>query len=100
MNISVDHDETSGTLTLYGSIPDLTGTAKVVLHRIAASSTYSADHTLVPESMAGRGVGTQLLESLIDYARDHQLHIVPVCSFVVHQANKHPDWSDVIVSAA
>lgn len=106
MKTTISRDDQRGLLSVTGTVPNLDGEAVVNLRRIDALSAqipnkivYSADHTGVPKSMGGRGIGTDLLSHLIDYARDNQLLILPVCSFVVHQASKHPDWGDVILQA-
>lgn len=55
-----------------------------------------ADHTGVPDSMRGMGVGQQLVEHLIADARAGGYRIVPLCPFVRAQYQRHPEWSDVM----
>lgn len=55
----------------------------------------SADHTGVPESMGGRGVGKALVQALVADARASGDRIVPLCSFVRAEAERHPEWADV-----
>ncbi|UES52632.1 GNAT family N-acetyltransferase [Roseibium aggregatum] len=54
-----------------------------------------ADHTGVPDSMRGMGVGKALVERLVDDARRKQVKIVPLCPYVNAQRRKHPEWADV-----
>ncbi|MHA6645446.1 GNAT family N-acetyltransferase [Mesorhizobium sp. A623] len=42
----------------------------------------SADHTGVPDAMAGHGVAKALLELMVDDARQTGLRIIPLCPFV------------------
>ena len=56
-----------------------------------------ADHTGVPDALAGKGVGKALVNHLIEDARQNGYRIVPLCPFVRAQSVKHPDWDDVIV---
>ena len=53
-------------------------------------------HTIVPEEMEGQGVGTRLVQGVLDDARERQLKVVPVCSFVRHFIEKHPDYADMV----
>lgn len=69
----------------------------------AAELTYSvvndhliiADHTGVPDSMRGMGIGIQLVERLVAEAREKQHKIIPLCPYVNAQRQKHPEWADV-----
>lgn len=56
----------------------------------------SADRTFVPESLRGTGAASALVERLIADARAGGWRIRPVCPFVRAQAQRHPEWSDVI----
>lgn len=55
-----------------------------------------ADHTLVPDTLRGTGAASMLVGALIADARVKAYRIVPLCSFVRAQSQKHPEWSDVI----
>jgi predicted GNAT family acetyltransferase len=54
------------------------------------------DHTEVDDSLQGTGAAGQLLETAVAYAREHALKIVPLCPYVKHQFEKHPEkYEDV-----
>lgn len=55
-----------------------------------------ADHTFVPESMRGTGMGKALVERLIADAREEGLKIIPLCPYVKAQYLRHPEWADVM----
>ncbi|MFH5926952.1 GNAT family N-acetyltransferase [Roseomonas xinghualingensis] len=55
-----------------------------------------ADHTLVPDTLRGRGVASMLAEALIADGRSKGYRIMPLCPFVRAQALRHPEWSDII----
>ena len=59
-------------------------------------NTLIADHTGVPESLRGQGVGKALVERLVADAREQGFKIVPLCPFVKAQYGRHPEWSDVM----
>ncbi|MFV0492577.1 MAG: GNAT family N-acetyltransferase [Pseudorhodobacter sp.] len=58
----------------------------------------SANHTGVPEAMAGRGVARALLDFMLDDARNGGFRIVPVCPFVRKQYGRHPEWADLFTT--
>ena len=53
----------------------------------------SADHTGVPEAMAGKGVAKALLDYLLEDARTSGFRIIPICPFVRAQYARHPEWA-------
>jgi predicted GNAT family acetyltransferase len=54
------------------------------------------DHIVVPESLRGNGVAAVLARHVVTEARAHGFRIVPQCSYMISQARKHPEWSDVV----
>lgn len=52
-----------------------------------------AEHTIVPREIGGRGVAAQLVEALVADAEAEQFRIVPQCSYVAAQFERHPDWA-------
>ena len=54
-----------------------------------------ASHTRVDESLRGTGVAKALVERLVADARSESFKIVPVCSYIRAQQQRHPDWADV-----
>jgi len=59
-------------------------------------TTIIADHTGVPESLRGQGIGQALVERLVTDARQAGVKIVPLCPFVNAEYGRHPEWSDVM----
>ena len=58
--------------------------------------TLDLHHTVVPPSLEGQGVGSQLVRYALDYARAEGVKIIPTCSFVRGWLDRHPDEADVI----
>ncbi len=54
------------------------------------------DHTGVPDALRGKGVGVALALHAVDEARKGGWKIIPLCPFFHAQADRHPDWQDVI----
>ena len=54
------------------------------------------DHTIVPQELGGRGVGSCLVKHALDYARGQDKKVVPQCSFVASYISKHPEYQDLV----
>lgn len=54
------------------------------------------DHTEVPKPLAGQGLGTKLVRAALDFARDKQLRVVPLCPFVAGYLRRHPEYQDLL----
>ena len=54
------------------------------------------DHTIVPQELGGRGVGSGLVKQALDYAREQDKKVVPQCSFVASYISKHPEYQDLV----
>ncbi len=72
-------------------------TAELTFSR-ASESLVIVDHTGVPDVFRGRGYGKMLAERVVADAREKGFRIVPLCPFFKAQAQRHPDWADVIAS--
>ena len=53
-------------------------------------------HTGVPPEYEGRGIAARLVNKAIADARDEGFKITPVCSYVVAQFKRHPEWADLL----
>lgn len=54
------------------------------------------NHTEVPVDYRGQGIAAQLVERTLKYSREHQLIVVPSCSYVARFIDDHPEWNDVL----
>ena len=58
-------------------------------------NTLVYDHTIVPQSLGGQGIGSALVAHALDYARAHDKKVVPQCPFVASYISKHPEYQDL-----
>lgn len=54
------------------------------------------DHTEVDASLGGQGVGRQLLDALVQWARATGTKVIPLCPFAKAQFEKTPAIRDVL----
>lgn len=53
-------------------------------------------HTEVVPEMEGKGVAKQLLVTMVAYAREHALKVIPLCPYVSVQFRRHPEaYADI-----
>jgi predicted GNAT family acetyltransferase len=53
-------------------------------------------HTEVSETLKGKGVSTQLLDTMEKYVRENNLKVIPLCPYVSVQFRRHQDKYDDI----
>lgn len=63
--------------------------------RKADDGTITINHTGVPPEYEGRGIAAKLVNKAVSDAREHGFKIMPVCSYVVAQFRRHPEWADL-----
>jgi predicted GNAT family acetyltransferase len=56
----------------------------------------SFTHTEVPDALGGRGIGKRLVKAALDDARAQGLKVVPICPFVKHYIETHPEEQDLL----
>jgi predicted GNAT family acetyltransferase len=56
----------------------------------------SFTHTEVPPELEGQGIGSKLVEGALAQVREDGLKIVPLCSFVRHYVETHPETQDMV----
>ena len=54
-------------------------------------------HTEIPGDLRGRGIGTELVESVLAYIDDRGMKVVPLCGFVAGYISEHPQWKRLVV---
>ncbi len=53
-------------------------------------------HTGVPPALEGRGIGSALAKTGLEYARANNLEVVPLCSFVRGYIERKPEYQDLV----
>lgn len=57
-------------------------------------NTIAVNHTRVSSWYEGKGIGKQLMEKCVEFARENGLKIIPVCSFAKAMFERYPNFSD------
>lgn len=77
----------------------LDGAEAEMTYSRAGEHTLIIDHTGVPDTLRGRGVGQALVQRAVEDARSEKHKIVPLCPFAKAQIARHPEWQDVLGSS-
>ena len=77
-------------------VASLDGHEAEMTYSRASPKLIIVDHTAVPEALRGRGVGQAIAERVVADARLNGWMIFPLCPFFKAQAQRHPEWHDVL----
>lgn len=69
--------------------------AGVMSYTWAGDDKFIIDSTHVDEAFGGQGVGKKLLQKVIEFAREQQVKIIPLCPFAKAAFDKDPSLADV-----
>ena len=67
----------------------------LMTYSVAGSSRIIIDHTEVDEVLKGKGAGKQLVQAAVDYARNNNLKILPLCPFARSVFERTREFDDV-----
>lgn len=70
--------------------------AGVMTYTPAGSDKFIIDHTEVNNAFAGKGVGKKLVMAAVQYARENNLKIVPLCTYAKSVFDKDKEIHDVL----
>lgn len=64
----------------------------------AGDTKFIIDHTEVNEAFSGKGVGKKMLMAAVEYARENNVKILPLCPFAKSVFDKTEEIRDVLFS--
>jgi uncharacterized protein len=62
----------------------------------AGNNKIIIDHTEVSDSLRGKNVGKQLVATAVEYARNNNIKILPLCPFAKSVFNKVKEYQNVL----
>ena len=85
--VSVQHDQAN-----HRFVATLSGYEACLMYRLA-NKELDLYHTYVPEVFRGRGIAEQLCKAGFEYAKVHQLTVIPSCSYISGAyLKRHPEY--------
>jgi predicted GNAT family acetyltransferase len=59
-------------------------------------NTFIIEHTVVDPVYGGKGLGKQLVKAAVNFARENNYKIIPLCPFAKGIFDRMPEFSDVL----
>jgi predicted GNAT family acetyltransferase len=94
-SVEITVEETGSKGRYIGRVAGVADFGELTFSR-ASPTLVIVDHTDVPDSLRGKGVGAALARRVVADARAQGFKIVPLCPFFRSQYERHPEWADVI----
>ena len=66
-----------------------------MIYRKDARNNIIIEHTEVSDELRGKNIGFQLVKASVEYARAHNVKILPLCPFAKSVFDKKPEFDDV-----
>ncbi|MDA3508576.1 N-acetyltransferase [Acinetobacter junii] len=92
MNIKQSDDTKHGTFEIF----DADAKAGEMAYTWAGDSMLIIDHTDVEDQFRGQGIGRQLLDALVAFAREREIKVIPLCPFSKSVFDKDQSIHDVL----
>ncbi|CAN5685934.1 GNAT family N-acetyltransferase [soil metagenome] len=92
--MQVQRQESGGKGSFY--IKDDGQKSALMTYKKSGENEITIDHTEVDEVMQSKGLGKQMVSAAVEYARENDIKIVPVCPFVKKIIDETPEYQDVL----
>jgi len=92
MNIEQTEHESKGAFIIQDNNQCL---AEMTYSR-AGDTLMIIDHTEVSDALRGKGAGKQLVSAAVNYARENNIKILPLCPFAKSVFDRTTEFSDVL----
>ena len=63
---------------------------------LLAGGKMVIEHTEVPEALEGRGIAGRIVRTALDYAREQNLKVLPICPYAKAWIGRHPEYQDLL----
>ena len=72
------------------------GSDTAVLEYTLASHIIVYNHTEVPKHLEGQGIASQMARVALEYAKENELQIMPLCPYVASYIRRHPEYKALL----
>lgn len=91
INIKQEDNKSKGRFVIYED--DIF--AGEMTYTWAGDNKFIIDHTGIEEAFGGKGFGKQLVMKAVEFAKEHDVKILPLCPFAKNVFDKNKDIQDV-----
>jgi len=68
-----------------------------VLEYIPAKNYLVFTHTEVPPALEGQGLASQLARTGLEYAKEQNQQVLPLCPYVAMYIRRHPEYKPLVL---
>jgi len=79
--------------------PEIEGSIAFIDYKLTGDRLYLI-HTEVPPELEGKGAGSAIVQKALQYAKDNNYKIVPICPFVQSYLKRHTEWNTIVAPDA
>ena len=65
------------------------------LDYIQDGSNFVITHVGVHPELRGQGIAGRIVQVSLEYAKEHDLRVVPMCSYAAAYIRKHPEYAEL-----
>ena len=91
MSIAFQHDEQDRLF-----VAEVEGHQATVAYAPAEDGVLDFVSTYVPHVLRNRNIGTQVVRYALEWARDHDLKVIPSCWFVGSVVERYPEYKAIL----
>lgn len=66
--------------------------------RLNNENILSLTHTEVPKALEGKGVGSAIVEKVLNYMQEQNYLLAPLCPFIAKYVIRHPEWKSILAT--
>lgn len=59
-------------------------------------NTITIEHTIVKDELKGQGAAKQLVKKVVDFAREENKKVIPVCTYAKSEFERNKEYEDVL----
>ena len=78
---------------------EVAGSVAFIEYKVSQDKLFLI-HTEVPPELEGRGVASAIVQKALQYAKDNNYKIIPICPFVQSYLNRHKEWNAIVATEA
>lgn len=93
MNEQIQQKESEGQGMFYIEKDD--EIAAQLIYSIQDNGIMNLDHTETIREMKGKGLAGKLMKHVVEYAREENVKLDPLCEYASVQFERHPEYQDV-----
>lgn len=74
---------------------EVEGKTAYIEYLLAQGKIYLT-HTEVPRELEGKGIGSSIVQQVLEEVKKNGLKLMPLCPFVAAYLKRHPEWKSIL----